>query len=81
MARLLPKNTGVSNKRVIETDWWELDMDFSDSDSINFGDFEVDIDKFKQGSKDGYVIDNNGDKRIIDKATLKLILKDYRENL
>ena len=68
------------NKKAIETDWNELDMDFSDSDTINFGKFEIDIDRFKQGSKDGYVIDDDGVKRNIDKPTLKSILQSYREN-
>lgn len=68
------------NKKAIETPWNKLDQDFSDSDSVNFGKFEVDIDQFKQASKNGYVIDNNGVKRIIDKPTLKDILQSYREN-
>jgi len=68
------------NKPPQETDWNELDMDFSDSDTINFGKFEIDIDRFKQGSKDGYVIDDDGVKRNIDKSTLKSILQSYREN-
>ena len=68
------------NKKAIETPWNELDQDFSDSDSVNFGKFEVDIDQFKQASKNGYVIDDNGVKRIIDKPTLKDILQSYREN-
>lgn len=68
------------NKKAIETPWNELDQDFSDSDSVNFGKFEVDIDQFKQASKNGYVIDDNGVKRIIDKPTLKYILQSYREN-
>ena len=33
-------------KKSQETDWSELNWDFSDSDSVNFGDFEVDIDQF-----------------------------------
>jgi hypothetical protein len=68
------------NKKSIETPWNELDWDFSDSDSVNFGDFEVDIDQFLQAKKNGYVIDNNGVKRIIDKLTLKYILQSYKEN-
>ena len=72
--------TQNQNKPPQETDWFDLDMDFSDSDSINFGKFEIDIDKFKQGSKDGYVIDDDGVKRNIDKSTLKSILQSYREN-
>jgi hypothetical protein len=31
-----------------ETSWNELDWDFSDLDSVNFRDFEVDIDQFNQ---------------------------------
>ena len=68
------------NKKTVETPWNELDQDFSDSDSVNFGKFEVDIDQFKQASKNGYVIDDNGVKRSIDKLTLKYILQSYREN-
>ena len=63
-----------------ETSWNELDWDFSDLDSVNFRDFEVDIDQFLQASKKGYVIDNDGVKRIIDKLTLKYILQSYKEN-
>jgi hypothetical protein len=68
------------NTLPIMTDWFKLDMDFSDSDSIDFTDFEVDIDEFKQGKKNGYVVDTDGVKRIIDKVTVKLILEDYEEN-
>ena len=68
------------NKKSIETPWNELDWDFSDSDSVNFGNFEVDIDQFLQAKKNGYVIDDNGVKRIIDKLTLKYILQSYKEN-
>ena len=63
-----------------ETSWNELDWDFSDLDSVNFRDFEVDNDQFLQASKKGYVIDNDGVKRIIDKLTLKYILQSYKEN-
>ena len=68
------------SKNPQETDWNQLDWDFSDSDSVNFGDFEVDIDQFKQGIKNGYVIDDNGNKRSIDKSTIKDILLSYKEN-
>ena len=64
----------------VEISWNELDWDFSDLDSVNFRDFEVDIDQFLQASKKGYVIDNDGVKRIIDKLTLKYILQSYKEN-
>ena len=37
-----------TNTLPIVTDWNTLDWDFSDSDSVNFTDFEVDIDEFKQ---------------------------------
>ena len=67
-------------KKAQETDWSELDWDFSDSDSVNFGDFEVDIDQFKKGIKNGYVIDDNGDKRSINKSIIKDILQSYKEN-
>jgi len=70
----------MKDKNMKTVNWNELDVDFSDSDSINFGDFEVDIDNFKKGSKDGYVIDNDGVKRIIDEVTVKVILEDYKEN-
>jgi len=72
--------TQNQNKKAQETDWYELDWDFSDSDSVNFGDFEVDIDQFKKGIKDGYVIDDNGDKRSINKSIIKDILQSYKEN-
>jgi hypothetical protein len=70
----------MKDKNMKTVNWNKLDVDFSDSDSINFGDFEVDIDNFKKGSKDGYVIDNDGVKRIIDEVTVKIILEDYKEN-
>ena len=69
-----------TNTLPIVTDWNTLDWDFSDSDSVNFTDFEVDIDEFKQGKKNGYVTDDDGVKRIIDKVTVTLILEDYKEN-
>ena len=69
-----------TNTLPIVTDWNTLDWDFSDSDSVNFTDFEVDIDEFKQGKKNGYVTDDDGVKRIIDKVTVNLILEDYKEN-
>ena len=69
-----------TNTLPIVTDWNTLDWDFSDSDSVNFTDFEVDIDEFKQGKKNGYVTDDDGVKRIIYKVTLTLILEDYKEN-
>jgi len=65
---------------VVKTNWDDLDLDFSDSDSVNFGDFEVDINQFKKGLKNGYVIDDNGVKRDIDKVTIKSILQSYKEN-
>ena len=65
----------LADNLVAKEDW-----DFSDSDSVNFGDFEVDIDQFKQGIKNGYVIDDNGNKRSIDKSTIKDILLSYKEN-
>jgi len=65
---------------VVKTNWNDLDLDFSDSDSVNFGDFEVDINQFKKGLKNGYVIDDNGVKRDIDKVTIKSILQSYKEN-
>ena len=69
-----------TNTLPIVTDWNTLDWDFSDSDSVNFTDFEVDIDEFKQGKKNGYVTDDDGVNRSIDKVTVKLILEDYKEN-
>jgi len=60
-------------------DWADYDWDFSDSDSIDFGKFEVDIAEFKRNTK-GFVVDNNGKERKIDKATIKDILQSYREN-
>ena len=68
------------NSTAIKTNWNDLDWDFSDSDSVSFGDFEVDMDQFKTGSKKGYVVDNDGVKRDIDKATIKFILQSYKEN-
>jgi hypothetical protein len=65
---------------VVKTNWNDLDWDFSDSDSVNFGNFEVDINQFKKGLKNGYVIDDNGVKRGIDKATIESILQSYKEN-
>ncbi len=69
------------NKPPQETNWEELDWDFSEEDSVNFGDFEVDIDQFKKGIKNGYIIDNNGNKRSIYKNMIKSILQSYKENL
>lgn len=66
--------------KTLNTNWMGLDWDFSDSDSVNFGDFDVTIDQFEQGKESGYVIDLDGIKRTIDETTIKLILEDYQEN-
>ena len=62
------------------TNWYKLNWDFSDDESVNFGYFDVDLDQFKQASKNGYVIDDSGRKRIIDEPTAKAILDDYEDN-
>jgi len=77
---VLGEETSTPSDKIHQTDWNQLDWDFSNSDSINFGDFEVDINQFKQGIKNGYVIDDNGYKRSIDKDTFSNILSSYIEN-
>jgi hypothetical protein len=77
---LIKSNLNEDNDSPIPTDWYDLDWDFSDSYTIDFGDFEVDFDEFKPGIKNGYVVDSNGVKRAIDKSTIKTILQSYREN-
>ena len=78
--RTFDRNEFIDDADLTEgKDWADYDWDFSDSDSIDFGKFEVDIAEFKRNTK-GFVVDNNGKERKIDKATIKDILQSYREN-
>jgi hypothetical protein len=68
------------NKPPQDINWNNLDWDFSDEDSVDFGNFEVDVDQFTKKFNGEYIVDNDGVKRNIDKSTVKAILQSYKEN-
>ena len=71
------------NETLNNTDWGDLDWDFSDSSEISFqnGDtsFQVNIKQFKQ-KFNGKIVDTEGKERSIDKKIFDDILESYLEN-
>ena len=66
-----------------ETDWSNLEPDFSDSSEISFENedtsFQVSIEQFQQDFN-GFVVDTEGKKRAIDKKIFDDTLESYLEN-
>ena len=63
----------------LKNNWVDLDWDFSDPDSVDFGKFEVGIDQF-QNFNGKFVIDSDGKKRPITQDMVDSILDSYKEN-
>ena len=62
-----------------KNNWVDLDWDFSDPDSVDFGKFEVGIDQFRNFNGK-FVIDSDGKKRSITQDIVDSILDSYEEN-
>ena len=67
------------NQSKSKNSWIDLDWDFSDPDSVDFGKFEVSIDQF-QNFNGKFVIDSDGNKRPITQDIVDSILDSYEEN-